>query len=198
MKIRCIFRFLVLAVLVAGMFSGCTWLSIPGAMNVQVCREGGARSASPETAPAGNERAPGDVLPRISPDNAKIAFTRIWYPTKETAIAIMNDPSNTQMSDFTAIADPSVFASGCLQVLDREADDPYVFDLEDSSTKLESAILPEADTVYPGVIIETLYYEFDINDFSIRWYTMGDGTYARKDILIKTAASVAGGNRGRV
>lgn len=188
---------LFFAVVILGTMFSCTGLTIPGALNVQVFREEEAVRTVSETDPAGAyTRAPGDDMYRISPDNAVIAFTRIWYPTKDTAEAILSDPENTRMSDFTDIADPESYASGCLTVLDREPDNALVFNLEDSDFKLESDILPEPDTCYPGVIIETLYYEFTINDFTIRWYTMGDGTYARKDILIKTDASVTGGTGG--
>ncbi len=177
--------------------SGCTGLKIPGAMSVEVSREEGySRSMGAAPSTETGERAPGDTEERISPDGARIAFTRIWYPTIDTARAILEDTDNTRMGDFTDIADPDGISSGCLTVLDCDADDPWEFDLADSGTTFSSDIMPVANTMYPGVIIETLYYEFDINDFTIRWYTTGNSEYQRKDVLIKTDASVSGGTGG--
>lgn len=164
-------------------------LDAPKALNVKVCREQTTKSYII------NAKASEDPVARLSPDNAKIAFTRIWYPSKATATTILNDPANNTMSDFTAISDPAGIAAGCILALDRDVEDPFVYDLN-AGTVLQSDVLPLADTVYPGVIVETLYYEFVINDFTVRWYTMSDGTYQRKDILIKTDAAVSGETGG--
>jgi len=67
----------------------------------------------------------------------------------------------------------------------KAIDDVTIIDATENPAR-SCDVFPSHSTTYKGVLIEYSYFELDVGDYSIRYYTQNyDDDYLRKDVSIK-------------
>ena len=125
-----------------------------------------------------------------APEGVKIAFSKVWFPAGDTYHDLLD-------SDYALPPDSSSSHSGGVSVVftgfEAVSGDGY-FKAINEETIIDATegaarscdILPSHSTTYKGVLIEYSYFEIDVGNYIIRYYTQDhDGDYKRKDISIK-------------
>jgi len=125
----------------------------------------------------------GDSGDYFKPSDVRIGLDKIWFPTPETYAQIRDDNQNETKDDgYVFLKNPAWDAAGSYyKVVDAfkeyEASNSVVETLQN---------LPDYGSEYHGVVVDLVYYEFEMEDWAIRWYVKGHGTYEAKDVLIQT------------
>ena len=117
------------------------------------------------------------------PVNIKIAFTKLWFPT-DTAFAQLKSSNTNYESGVIYINNTTDFTGlDFYKALTSDAASPYVFD-SSTGTPFEPTEFPGYNRTFHGVMMETAYFEMEMSDYSIRWYTQDSGSYKARDVLI--------------
>ncbi len=117
------------------------------------------------------------------PQNVKIAFTKLWFPT-DTAFEWLKNANSLHDGGQIFITATTEFSElDFYKALTRTTDDPYIFDAS-SSEPFTPTVVPGYNRTFHGVLMETVYFEMEMADFSIRWYTQDSGNYKAQDVLI--------------
>lgn len=117
------------------------------------------------------------------PKDIKIAFNKIWFPNRSTYDQIVAESTNFSSDDNSLmfIADPSTLpATGYFKPLDG-----FTEITASTSAPYTPATLPTFGATYYGALIDIVYYEFVMEDFSLRWYAQDHGDYFAKEVLLK-------------
>ncbi len=115
------------------------------------------------------------------PENAKIAVTKIWLPYVTTYNSLKS--KYVEQEETLVLSDVNLDNYDFYKPLTRNDENPYIFDAG-SSVPFEPENPPPYDATFHGILLETLYWEFEMSDFSIRWYQRNSGDYKRGDVLV--------------
>lgn len=115
------------------------------------------------------------------PENAKIAVTKIWLPYVTTYNSLKS--KYVEQEETLVLSDVNLDNYDFYKPLTRNDENPYIFDAG-SSVPFEPENHPPYDATFHGILLETLYWEFEMSDFSIRWYQRNSGDYKRGDVLV--------------
>lgn len=115
------------------------------------------------------------------PQNAKIAVTKLWLPYAATYESLKE--KYVAGEGTLVLSDVDLDNYAFYKAIERTDADPYIFDAGSSEPFTPTAPLPY-ETIFYGVLLETLYWEFVMDDFSIRWYQRDSGVYRRGDVLV--------------
>jgi len=115
------------------------------------------------------------------PENAKIAVTKIWLPYVVTYNSLKT--KYIESEETLVLSDVDFDNYDFYKPLTRTDEDPYIFDAG-SGVPFEPEIPPPYNATFHGVLLETLYWEFEMSDFTIRWYQRDSGYYKRGDVLV--------------
>ncbi|WP_422479521.1 hypothetical protein [Pleomorphochaeta sp. DL1XJH-081] len=127
---------------------------------------------------------PGDFF---QPKDITIAFDKVWFPTRTAYDSMVDEDTNEENID-----------GDCLFIKDRETIptegffkpiDSFTTVTASTSDAYTPASNPAYGETYYGVLVDIVYYEYEMEDFSLRWYTQDHGDYLAKDVLIKTPDS---------
>jgi hypothetical protein len=121
------------------------------------------------------------------PKDIRIAFNKIWFPDSSAYDQIVAESTNIRSADDSCmyITDPSTLpASGYFKPLDG-----FTEITASSSTPYTPSSLPTYGETYLGALIDIVYYEFVMEDFSLRWYAQDHGDYLAKDVLLNGSAT---------
>ena len=127
----------------------------------------------------------------ITPQSARIAFSKIWYPTQETFAALKLRETAHEMGYIHIDPDTDWAALEYYKPLTATPDTPVVFDVVNRVTYAPE-VLPSYGETFNGVLLDIVYYEFTMEDFSIRWYVRDSGTYKKQDVLVDFPNDQAG------
>lgn len=107
------------------------------------------------------------------PDNLKIGIHKVWLPDHDTYFALANDP--TSLRDRTQLP-----TSGFFKPINQ-----YTEVDASAITPIRIDVSPEYGMTYYGLLVDVVFYEFQMADFSLRWYGQDYGSYKARDVLIK-------------
>ncbi|PKL26280.1 MAG: hypothetical protein CVV46_15225 [Spirochaetae bacterium HGW-Spirochaetae-2] len=116
------------------------------------------------------------------PKDISIGFDKIWFPEKTVYDEILEEETNLLHEDgYATIIDRSTIPPdgyfkpiASFTEVTASTSEPYI-----------PASLPEFGQSYFGLLIDTVYYEFEMEDFAIRWYIQDHSEYQAKDVLIR-------------
>jgi len=118
-----------------------------------------------------------------SPESVNIAFSKVFFPTKEDFITMFN--MTPDASDTHPVNDVSPYLEEAIIGVNTDLDNPAIMSLENTELTSLDTFQMELYKEYFGAVIQIVYYEFEMWDFSIRFYVNNSGLYHAKDILIK-------------
>lgn len=123
----------------------------------------------------------------ITPQNVKIAFSKIWFPTPATFETLKDanpdhDGGEIYLTETTAA---ELAALEFYKPLDYSVDTPYEFD-SSAGTVFEPTDLPGYDAEFHGILMEMVWFQMDMADYSLRWYFKDSGDYRAQDVLVST------------
>lgn len=131
-------------------------------------------------------RIPGDYY---CPKDVSIAFNKVWFPEEEAYQAIRNLDDDaisvSEDNDCLFMRDRTVIPSkGYFKPIDT-----FTRVTASTSQAYSPDALPEYGMTYYGVLVDMVYYEYEMEDFTIRWYvqnhTDDEGAFECKDVLLK-------------
>lgn len=117
------------------------------------------------------------------PKDIRIGFNKIWFPNKSAYDQIAAESTNVKSEDnsLLTITDPSTLpTTGYFKPIDE-----FTEILSSTSTPYTPSTLPTYGESYYGVLLDIVYYEYVMEDFSLRWYVQDHGDYRAKDVLLK-------------
>lgn len=122
-----------------------------------------------------------------SPIAVKVAFSRIMSPCLQDADAIFQSASQDDLeiqeipineSDYSNYLDSAIVACN------RSTDNPLVIDINNAELiTLDTNVISD-EARFWGIVLQTVYFEFEMSDFMIRWYCNDCTPYLAKDVLI--------------
>lgn len=118
------------------------------------------------------------------PKDIQIGFKRIWFPNRSAYDQIEDESSNIRSEDDSSmtITDPNTLppTTEFFKPIDE-----FTEILSSTSTPYIPSTLPTYGETYYGVLLDIVYYEYVMEDFSLRWYVQDHGDYLAKDVLLK-------------
>jgi hypothetical protein len=117
------------------------------------------------------------------PKDITIGFSKVWFPERSTYDQIVAEETNEigHDGDCIIIRDRTTIpAEGYFKPVDG-------FSIVTASTSqpYSPSTLPEYGMDYYGLLIDIVYYEYEMEDFSIRWYVQDHDVYKEKDVVLK-------------
>jgi len=125
----------------------------------------------------------------IGPDEAIVALSKVIFPSKADAQAIMTNATTEQLTgyQFVPITQEQYeeYSANAIVAYDESTDNPLVVTLDNPTMiTLDTSDIADDDRFW-GMISQIVYYEFKLEDFRIRWYCNNSGNYRDKDVIIK-------------
>ena len=122
-----------------------------------------------------------------TPQEVNVAFSKILFPTVGDANQIFNTASNHELqAQQIPIGSNAygVFRNHAILAYESSLNDPMIISIDDAELiSLDTNSIADEDRFW-GIILQTVYYEFKMSDFSIRWYANNSGIYQAKDVLL--------------
>ena len=118
-----------------------------------------------------------------SPEEVNIGFAKVFFPSKEDFITIFDLTSGE--TDTHPIDDVSPYLDDAIVAVNTDLNDPMVISLESTELTSLDTFQMELYKEYFGAVVQIVYYEFKMYDFSIRFYANNSGIYHANDVLIK-------------
>ncbi|MCK9287634.1 MAG: hypothetical protein WDA14_08065 [Sphaerochaetaceae bacterium] len=116
------------------------------------------------------------------PKDLKIAFNKVWFVESDTYDLIKNETTNeiSNDKDNIIIKDRTTLPStGFYKPINE-----YTVITASESEPFEPNALPEYGMEYKGVLIDIVFVEYVMEDFSIRWYSQDYGDYKANDVVL--------------
>jgi hypothetical protein len=147
-----------------------------------------ARTATAEAryVPASGDSSsiPGDFF---QPHDITIAFDKVWFPTRSSYDTMVEADANEETLDGSGIFIKdrgTIPTDGFFKPING-----FTTVTASTSQAYTPDTLPEYGATYYGVLVDIVYYEYEMEDFSLRWYTQDHDDYLAKDVLIKRPSS---------
>jgi len=118
-----------------------------------------------------------------SPEEVNIGFAKVFFPTKEDFITMFN--LTPDASDTHPVDDISPYLDEAIIGVNTDLNNPMIMSLENTELTSLDTFQMELYKEYFGAVVQIVYYEFKMYDFSIRFYANNSGIYQAHDILIK-------------
>ena len=119
----------------------------------------------------------------ITPTNVDLAFSKIIFPSIEDAKNIVD--ANPNIRDQYPVASIDNYLENGIVAINQSTNDPFLVSLGNTGILTVDSIDLGLEDKYFGAIMQFVYYQFMMEDFSIRWYVNDSGPYKAMDVLIK-------------
>ncbi|MDO9548012.1 MAG: hypothetical protein Q7J65_03485 [Candidatus Marinimicrobia bacterium] len=129
-----------------------------------------------------------DSIRYIGTITAIVACSRIIFPSKADAQAIFDNATDLNAELQAIPISEEKFESilpSAIVAYNESTDNPKVISIDDEEVMYLDTLDIADDDRFWGMILQTVYYEFEMEDFRIRWYTNDCGDYKAKDVLVK-------------
>lgn len=129
-----------------------------------------------------------DALGYTGPNEAIVACSRIIFPSKEDAQGLFNEnPDLSPDAQGIVISEERIqsILPNAIVAYNESTDNPKVISIDNEQITYLDTLSIGDDERFWGMILQTVYFEFVMEDFRIRWYCNNSGTYKSKDVIIK-------------
>lgn len=115
----------------------------------------------------------GGTVLQWEPKNIKVGICKVWFPDHDTYFMLANN--SALLKDRTQLPTTGFFKPmNQYTEVDASAGTPQRIDVS-----------PEYGMTYYGVLVDVVFYEYEMGDFSLRWYGQDYDSYKARDVLIK-------------
>lgn len=124
----------------------------------------------------------------IGPNNAIVACSKILFPSKDDAQKLFDENSGvSQDMQGIVISNEQLqeILPNAIIAYNELTDNPKVISIDDEQITYLDTLSIGDDERFWGMILQTVYFEFEMEDFKIRWYCNNSGTYKAKDVIVK-------------
>lgn len=125
----------------------------------------------------------------IGPDEAIVALSKVIFPSKADAQAIMENATAEQLTGYQFVPidqeQYEEYSANAIVAYNESTDNPMVVTLDNPTMITLDTLDVGKDDRFWGMISQIVYYEFKLEDFRIRWYCNNSGNYRDKDVIIK-------------
>ncbi len=120
----------------------------------------------------------------IGPYEAIVACSRIIFPSKDDAQALF-DANEGQEYIIVSEEKLAEIMPNAIVAYNETTNNPKIITLDDAEVNYLDTLMIGDDERFWGMILKTVYFEFVMEDFRIRWYCNDCDPYKNKDVLIK-------------
>lgn len=166
------FTLVVLVCTVILCMVGCDKANYGSLKGMQIFVTNGKGDVSVQRSTHNTSRSDGGGV-QWEPGNIKIGINKVWFPVHDTYFALANN--STLLKDRSQLPTTGFF----------KAIDQYIEVDASTASPMRIEVLPEYGMTYYGMLADVVFYEFEMEDFSLRWYGQDYGNYKARDVLIK-------------
>lgn len=167
------FTLFVLVCMVILCMVGCNKANYGSLKGLQIFVTNGKGDVSVQRSTLETPRSVGGAGVQWEPKNIKIGINKVWFPDHDTYFTLAGN--STLLEDRTQLPTTGFFKP-IQQYTEVDAS---------TGTPLRIDVSPEYGMTYYGVLVDVVFYEFEMEDFSLRWYGHDYGNYHARDVLIK-------------
>jgi len=124
----------------------------------------------------------------IGPNEAIVACSKIIFPCKEDAQELFNaDDGQCEESGQIIVSEEKLaeIMPNAIVAYNESTNNPKIITLDNAEVNYLDTLMIGDDERFWGMIMQTVYFEFVMEDFRIRWYCNDCDPYKSKDVIIK-------------
>jgi len=134
-----------------------------------------------------NQASDSDDLYHFEPLGATVACNKIIFPSIDDAQILLDELGATTETDELVVSDSllNVLLPNAIVAYNESTENPKILDLDSSQVSYLDTLDIALGDLFWGMILQTVYLEFEMEDFKIRHYKNDYGNYFANDVMIK-------------
>jgi len=134
-----------------------------------------------------NQSSDSDDLYHFAPLGATVACNKIIFPSIDDAQILLDELEATTETDELVVPDSLLNAllPNAIVAYNESTENPKILDLDSSQVSYLDTLDIALGDLFWGMILQTVYMEFEMEDFKIRHYKNDYGDFFAQDVVIK-------------